>query len=430
MVATAFLMDAYVQQPTRYLVANCPLYDPAMGAAGGVMCIYSGYVRRHVWKGREADLLMDGRGKAVMPCGDVYEGDCKMGMFEGLGVMRYANGDLYDGQWESHLRHGYGVIEYADGRSYSGLFRKGEKSGAGNDVGAVDSYSGSYRDGMANGPGRLVSSETGETIDGIFKNGRLEGLCTITYPNGDYYAGLFRNGLPHGKGRYVLGDSGDEFLETFENGHCVLGVLGPDENPVLATASPSTCLRRLTEQTADVHPSSAVDMTEKPATVSADRPRRCHIRYKKTGDEYIGDWRRAALGTGNRRGVRHGHGSLVVSSTGAVYVGSFLEDAMEGNGVMTFPKQFDDCPTSGPQMLEYRGEFHNNLFHGKAAVIYADGVTAEQFFCKGVAHGISHEQAPECGRQFKNEFVSKLYGPDEVVEGRSVDYHLRPGKSE
>lgn len=399
-------------QQTRFLVTDHPMHDPALGKEAGIMCTYTGYVCRHVWASKRDELLMDGRGKAVMPNGDVYEGDCRLGMFEGLGVMRYHNGDLYDGQWESHLRHGYGVLEYADGRSYSGLFKAGEKSGTGTDTGLHDTYSGTYKDGTANGAGQLINHRTGERINGMFKDGRMHGMCTITYSSGDCYIGGFVDGLPHGEGKFVLHDSGDEYLEEFDKGRCIRGVLGEEENAVVASSSAATsCLDQpLYQQQEIISP------------IARNRPPTCHARYKASGDEYVGEWLRNSYNDGNRRGKRHGHGTLKIKATGAVYVGSFADDLMEGEGIMTFSPIVEG---QADRMLVYRGAFHKNLFHGKATVEYADGTIKEQFFSKGVPHGISHEQARPEVRAHEHQMQSLMYSPADA-EGKPVDYHMRP----
>lgn len=426
---------AYVQQPTRYYVSAFPMFDSALGRDGGVVCIYTGYVRRHVWKSRSDELLMDGRGMAEMLDGDVYEGDFVLGMFEGLGVMRFQNGDLYDGQWEANLRHGYGVMEYADGRSYAGLFKFGEKSGAGADSGVADSYVGSYKNGLANGPGQLVNTRTNEVIDGLFKDGKMDGLCTITYPNGDCYVGTFRGGVPHGKGRYVMADTGDEYLEEFDNGRCLVGVLEPSENAVIATSFSTTCLEQsltqaasslLTKDNWEAETPSLSHRIQQLNVVKRDS--RCHERRKATGDEYIGGWLRTEQGTGNRRGLRHGQGTLIIKATGAVYVGAFVDGMMDGEGRMTFPPIVEGREDDPNRMLEYVGGFFKDLFHGKATVLYADGSRKEQFFARGVAHGISHEQVPVEKRSHPNENTSLMYEPSSS-KGVAVDYHLRDHES-
>lgn len=413
-------MSAFVPPPTRFLVTHFPVYDSILGQDAPLLALYSGYVRRHPWASRQArnELLMDGRGVALLPNGDVYDGDTVLGMFEGMGTMRYANGDVYEGQWEGGLRHGYGVLDYtipnqldAEGNpmkaSYTGLFRRGERQGAGFDeYGNGDKFVGQFKEGTANGAGRMRLADAGIVMDGVFKDGLMSGLCTVTYPTGDTFVGMFVHGVPSGKARYEEAATGITHFEEYApdgSGRCVLGVLDSSENAVLRAGGSRA-------DKCPLDPSSSLISTPT-----------AHLRYPCGTREYVGGWRRtAARGSGLRHGVREGHGTLIFSDLGVVYVGAFKDDCMDGEGIMTFPPHSSD---GGPaQMVEYNGEFHANKFHGRATVRYSDGTTCEQFFSKGYPKGLCHEQRTDATlRSFFNEMVSimvdsRFVGDDAIPE--------------
>ncbi len=52
---------------------------------------------------------MQGKGKLIWPCGDIYEGDFKDNMINGEGVYTMAEGQgYYKGQYKEGKKHGTG----------------------------------------------------------------------------------------------------------------------------------------------------------------------------------------------------------------------------------------------------------------------------------------------------------------------------------
>ncbi|CUG86032.1 Hypothetical protein, putative [Bodo saltans] len=407
---------------SRFVVNELPMYDSNTGKEGGIRMIYTGDARRHPWPSREGEFVADGEGVARLVDGSVYTGDSQLGMFHGNGKMEYPNGDLYEGQWANNTRHGYGVFELSDGSSYIGAFRHGDKDGAGEEL-YVDGtvFAGMYRNGLRHGVGRIRVKSSGDVVDGVYVDGKLEGLVTVTYGHGDMFIGKFRNGVPHGEGVYTQIDSGDTYTETFQRGQCVLGVLEPSEDPVGELGKYS----------------SGLEAWERPDWgdngVMASPRKVCTVQYKATNDSYVGEWKREASGS-NRRGVRQGRGRLMYHATGEVYEGEFENNMREGYGELWYPAPpgsnikkrhsttenvsssttpeptTDDSPqqdvlvvpddAAAAQAKEerypvvYRGAFHLDLQDGEASIEYSDGTITQQFFSKGLPHGLCHELTP------------------------------------
>lgn len=55
-----------------------------------------------------------GRGYAVYPNGDQYNGDYVDGIRQGKGKYIYANGDKYEGDFVNNKKHGIGKLTYKE----------------------------------------------------------------------------------------------------------------------------------------------------------------------------------------------------------------------------------------------------------------------------------------------------------------------------
>ncbi len=85
------------------------------------------------------------------------------------------------------------------------------------DPGAVHSvYTGDMRDGRPHGQGRL-ERRSGETHEGIWRDGVLDGPGVHVDTAGNLFEGTFRNGRPQGKGR-LLAANGEIFEGAFADG--------------------------------------------------------------------------------------------------------------------------------------------------------------------------------------------------------------------
>ena len=80
-----------------------------------------------VYIGEYVNDVRQGKGKFLYASGNVYEGDFFNGNFHGYGVFRWADGDVYDGEWKNDERHGNGKYTYADGSYYTGVWENNTK---------------------------------------------------------------------------------------------------------------------------------------------------------------------------------------------------------------------------------------------------------------------------------------------------------------
>jgi len=110
------------------------------------------------------------------PNGDVYEGECKAGEFEGRGTMRYGNGCVHEGEWKAGLREGRGTYRHADGTVYEGEYKANMKEGPGKfRLADGNVVLGVWREGAPVGEGVGWSADRqtagrmqdGETVEGI-----------------------------------------------------------------------------------------------------------------------------------------------------------------------------------------------------------------------------------------------------------------------
>jgi hypothetical protein len=109
----------------------------------------------------------------------------------------------YTGSLKNELPHGYGVAEFSDSDSF-----------------AREKYEGSFIDGYRDGKGKLTykKQKKGRVYDGDFVKNKFEGHGLLTYEDGSFYNGDFSNNLQNGLGTYFDKESGDTIQGIFKNG--------------------------------------------------------------------------------------------------------------------------------------------------------------------------------------------------------------------
>ena len=131
----------------------------------------------------------------TFPNGDVYTGDMKNGLKNGVGIFKKANnGDTYYGYFENDRYNGIGVLKTKEGIVKAGKFKNGTLS----DTVRV-----------------LIKYADKEIYYGFVRNGteQKEGLGVYCYKNGDFYMGGFEND----KRSDIIG------VEVFANGDVYFG---------------------------------------------------------------------------------------------------------------------------------------------------------------------------------------------------------------
>ncbi|KAH1015439.1 radial spoke head 1 homolog isoform X2 [Dendroctonus ponderosae] len=154
--------------------------------------------------GKDEQLDRHGWGSALLPNGDIYEGQYYHGRRHGKGLYCFKNGARYEGEWRKGLKHGHGDFLYPDGTKYMGHWRKDLKHGQGTYFYANgDTYEGFWYKGLRHGLGTYTYKSVNVTHYGTWKNGRMEGPGIINYPYYRYH-GNFEKNLPKGKGCFTF----------------------------------------------------------------------------------------------------------------------------------------------------------------------------------------------------------------------------------
>lgn len=139
--------------------------------------------------------------------GDIYMGDFKNNLRQGVGICYFFNGTEYKGSWQSDKQHGYGVLTYPDGTSRKGNWNNNYYVGS--EVTERSPKPDSPKGPVQGGNGKIEGCRSGDC-----QNGK----GTYLFANGDLYTGDFQNGFPNGFGKIAYAD-GDNYEGEIEKGH-------------------------------------------------------------------------------------------------------------------------------------------------------------------------------------------------------------------
>ncbi|KAK5644208.1 hypothetical protein RI129_008053 [Pyrocoelia pectoralis] len=153
---------------------------------------------------RDENLDRHGWGSALLPNGDIYEGNYSHGLRMGKGVYYFRNGARYNGEWKKGQKYGVGSFIYPDGTSYNGQWRKDMKHGYGTyNYGNGDVYEGNWFKNFRHGLGTYTYKNDNVTFYGTWKDGRMDGPGVLKYPCYCYH-GQFEQNLPKGAGCFTF----------------------------------------------------------------------------------------------------------------------------------------------------------------------------------------------------------------------------------
>ena len=122
-----------------------------------------------------------------------YVGEFKEGVFDGQGEFECKGSYSYKGQWKKSHFHGKGKLVLEQSKEvYEGEFKNSKKNGYGVLV-ITDQFrtEGQWKNDQLHGKGKITylkdiqDQEKGTIIKGNYKNGNLNGLAEITYPDGE-----------------------------------------------------------------------------------------------------------------------------------------------------------------------------------------------------------------------------------------------------
>ncbi|OAF71302.1 Radial spoke head 1 [Intoshia linei] len=145
-----------------------------------------------------------GRGKAILPNGDTYEGDYENGQRNGTGIYKFKNGARYTGEWLRNKKHGTGTFAFPDGSKYEGSWSEDQRNGIGKYYYVNgDIYDGEWLNHERSGQGSYTNAKTESTYIGVFHEGKMSGMGEVVY--GTYkFIGSFKENKPEGKGKFVF----------------------------------------------------------------------------------------------------------------------------------------------------------------------------------------------------------------------------------
>ncbi|XP_061389925.1 radial spoke head 1 homolog [Musca vetustissima] len=159
--------------------------------------------------GRNKKGERDGRGWAILPNGDQYDGQYRRGKRHGIGLYVFLDGSRYYGQYRCGRRSGRGIFIYPDGSYYEGCWRRNLKHGKGRYCYTNgDIYCGSWYRGLRHGIGiytmsqNSVGSACGNLrFKGTWRQGVRVGPFQLTYGNDEKCVtlhGTWDNKYPQG----------------------------------------------------------------------------------------------------------------------------------------------------------------------------------------------------------------------------------------
>lgn len=237
------------------------------------------------------------------------------------------------------------VTTLPNGNTYEGGFVDGKMNGFGTYTFVNgQKYVGNFKDGKYHGKGTLFFP-TGEKYEGYFKDDKFNGHGILKLANGNASEGEFTDGKLTGMGTYSFANGGQyigELIEgkmhghgtyTFPNGNKYVGQFKEDKFNGQGIFSFATGEKK-EGQFKD-------GLLNGQGTVTLSN-----------GDKYVGEFKNDQY---------NGQGTLTFSN-GEKYVGAFLEDKMHGQGKYTYPNRD-----------KYVGEFKDDKFDGKGVYIFSNG---------------------------------------------------------
>eukprot|EP00064_Thunnus_orientalis_P003479 superscaffoldBa00000283_g3488 len=135
-----------------------------------------------------------GVGKAVLPNGDVYQGQYENGKRHGQGTYRFKNGARYMGDYYQNMKHGQGTFYYPDGSKYEGSWVEDLRQGHGvYTYPNGDTYDGQWLHHMRHGQGIYLYHDTGSKYKGSWVNGKMESAGEYIHSNHRYQSHFINN---------------------------------------------------------------------------------------------------------------------------------------------------------------------------------------------------------------------------------------------
>ncbi len=318
-----------------------------------------------------AFLSQNGVGVSVFENGTEYYGNYQNGLYHGLGVLSLANGDIYEGEFTSGKYYKKGVLTYANGDIYEGEFSEKRE-----------------------GKGKLTLKD-GAIYEGKFKNDKMNGVITVTLPDGSKRKEKYKNG---------------ELVDGTTDNKAEL-VLDEKENKQSA-ASRQQSAKKKDEQSAVSRQQSAEKKVELKMPDYAkefsdfERYIETFAKGARDGAKIADDMKSQAIKLRTEKNGKLSFTSIPVETYknlngngNDTYKGEKLLGKFDGYGRYTWAEgdayegEWKNALRTGKGIYHftsgntYEGQFSENRINGKGVFTYKDGSCEKGDFALGKLHG-------------------------------------------
>jgi hypothetical protein len=140
----------------------------------------------------------------------------------------YPTGDTFVGEFnDAKQKHGFGKYTWSTEVGEGGPKNKWVPMTEEGDASAlpaerVIAFEGLYKEGKKDGVGKMTYPN-GDKYHGEWKEDKQDGEGTYYYANGDLYSGQWRAGVKHGRGAYVFKADDSQLVGQWEEGVLKVG---------------------------------------------------------------------------------------------------------------------------------------------------------------------------------------------------------------
>lgn len=165
------------------------------GLKDGIGTLTTSSNKRETYTGHWREDVKSGYGRLVLADGNTYEGQFKLGIWEGLGRIEYkskgftytgsllkgkrhgfgrleSDSYMFAGYWENDKKHGLGYQSITSGATYFGEWSENQKSGQGYEIGVGFNYKGEWKLDKPHGRGMVTTTGKPDQF-AVFEMGTL-----------------------------------------------------------------------------------------------------------------------------------------------------------------------------------------------------------------------------------------------------------------
>jgi hypothetical protein len=156
----------------------------------------------NIYRGPFIDEKYHGSGMLLLQRENViFQGQFTEGKFSSVGKLLYNNGDVFYGQHKQFIREGLGKMVTLKGTVYEGNWELDRKNGKGRLIDGLngDIFIGEFQDGKKQGRGLIYHKSTEEIYDGEWSADNKNGEAYVLHRNGRLDQVEYRSNQMEGK---------------------------------------------------------------------------------------------------------------------------------------------------------------------------------------------------------------------------------------